>query len=194
MFGSTPLHDSDRRFGDRTIELILPRAREDPSVILSLSARDVYATPFGPVTLVAGQSGLRAVLWNGQPAPDRGAPGAMRIVTEAAGQLDEYFEGRRQRFDLPLEVHGTPFQRKAWLALASIPFASVISYGEQARRLGCPHSARAIGAANARNPLSIVLPCHRLVATNGALTGYGGGIAAKRGLLDHERQIAEHLG
>jgi methylated-DNA-[protein]-cysteine S-methyltransferase len=145
-------------------------------------------TPVGALTLVASDAGLRGVLWSREPPPDA-ARGAHPVLAAAEQQLQDYFAGTRRTFDLPLDLLGTPFQRRAWLALATIPFATTISYGEQARRLGVPQAVRAIGAANGRNPLSIVLPCHRVVGVNGALTGYGGGLDAKRQLLDHELRV-----
>jgi methylated-DNA-[protein]-cysteine S-methyltransferase len=146
-------------------------------------------TPVGLLTLVGGDTGLRAVLWPGGPTPHDAEPGPHAVLAETERQLREYFEGTRRTFELPLELVGTPFQRRAWLALANIPYATTVSYGEKARRLGVPRAARAIGAANGRNPLSIVLPCHRVVGAGGALTGYGGGLDAKRRLLDHELRV-----
>jgi methylated-DNA-[protein]-cysteine S-methyltransferase len=146
-------------------------------------------TPVGLLTLVGGDTGLRAVLWPGGPTPHDAEPGPHAVLAETERQLREYFEGTRRTFELPLELVGTPFQRRAWLALANIPYATTVSYGEQARRLWVPRAARAIGAANGRNPLSIVLPCHRVVGAGGALTGYGGGLDAKRRLLDHELRV-----
>jgi methylated-DNA-[protein]-cysteine S-methyltransferase len=109
------------------------------------------------------------------------------VLDEAARQLAEYFAGERTQFDLPLELHGTAFQRECWLALATIPYGQTVSYGEQARRLGLgPESARAVGAANGQNPLPIVLPCHRVIGADGSLTGFGGGLPTKRFLLEHE--------
>lgn len=103
-------------------------------------------------------------------------------------QLDEYFAGARRDFDLPLHPSGTAFQLTAWQALRSIPYGQTRSYGEQAESIGAPTASRAVGAANGRNPISIVVPCHRVVGANGSLTGYGGGVEAKRWLLDHERE------
>ena len=108
-----------------------------------------------------------------------------------ARQLAEWFAGERTVFDLPLDLAAaTAFQRRAWLALAEIPYATTRSYGEQATRLGMPRAARAVGAANGRNPLSIVLPCHRLVGADGSLTGFSGGLDVKRALLAHEAATA----
>ena len=108
------------------------------------------------------------------------------LLDEAAWQLGEYFAGARMAFDLPLDLQGTPFQRQAWLALAESPYGETVSYAEQAVRLGRPSAVRAVGAANGRNPVPIVLPCHRVVGSDGSLTGFGGGLDVKRALLDHE--------
>jgi methylated-DNA-[protein]-cysteine S-methyltransferase len=148
-------------------------------------------TPVGRLTLVAGEAGLRAVLWRGEQPPRDAESGGHPVLAAAEQQLHEYFAGTRRVFELPLDLVGTPFQQRAWLALSTIPFATTISYGEQARRLGLPRAFRAVGAANGRNPLSIVLPCHRVVGANGALTGYGGGLEAKQRLLAHERHVAD---
>lgn len=108
---------------------------------------------------------------------------------DGRAQLDEYFEGRRAAFDLPLELHGTPFQRLVWRALQAIPYGDTVTYGELARRIGRPFGSRAVGAANGRNPISVIVPCHRVVGGDGALTGYGGGIERKRFLLDLEAGV-----
>ncbi len=106
---------------------------------------------------------------------------------EAAGQLREYFAGDRRRFDLPLTPEGTPFQLQVWEQLRLIPYGRTISYGELARRIGNPRASRAVGLANSRNPLPIVIPCHRVIGSDGRLTGFGGGLAIKQRLLDLER-------
>ena len=106
----------------------------------------------------------------------------------------EYFTGNRTTFDLPLDLEGTPFQQKVWRELGSIPFGTTISYGEQARRIGRPQAARAVGAANGRNPVPVVLPCHRVIGSGGALTGFGGGLDTKRTLLRHEEEIVAGRG
>jgi methylated-DNA-[protein]-cysteine S-methyltransferase len=139
-------------------------------------------TPVGTLTLVGGDAGLRAVLFGAHAKTDDRHP----LLVAAAEQLGEYFARERTAFDLPLDLAGTPFQRRAWLALAAIPYGTTRSYGEQARVLGRPGAARAVGAANGRNPLPIVLPCHRLVGSHGELTGYGGGLEVKRALLELE--------
>jgi methylated-DNA-[protein]-cysteine S-methyltransferase len=150
-------------------------------------------TPIGPLTLVASGAGLRAVLFDGQAVPS--AAGPQPILDEAAEQLREWFAGARTSFDLPLDLdRATPFQRRAWLALAAIPYGTTRSYGEQARVLGAPRAARAVGAANGRNPLPVVLPCHRLVGADGSLTGFAGGLGVKRALLAHEAATAARAG
>ena len=148
-------------------------------------------TPIGTLTLVGGDAGLRAVLFAGEAPPAGAVEGAHPVLDAAAGQLREWFAGKRTGFDLPLDLDGaTPFQRRAWLALAEVPYATTRSYGAQARTLEAPRAARAVGAANGRNPLPIVLPCHRLVGADGALTGFGGGLDVKRALLAHEAATA----
>jgi methylated-DNA-[protein]-cysteine S-methyltransferase len=110
------------------------------------------------------------------------------VLWAAAAQLDEYFAKTRRVFELALDLRGTPFQVRAWNALAEVPYGTTVTYGEQARRLGVPRATRAIGGANGSNPLPIVLPCHRVVGADGSLTGYGGGLDVKRWLLTHERR------
>ena len=144
----------------------------------------VLDTPIGPLGLVASDSGLRAVLFDGARIRREGSSA---VLDEAERQFAAYFAGELVEFDLPLELEGTDFQQRCWLALASIPYGQTVSYGEQARRLGLgPDSARAVGAANGHNPLPIVLPCHRVIGANGSLTGFGGGLHVKRFLLEHE--------
>ena len=110
-------------------------------------------------------------------------------LDRAESQLAEYFRGTRREFDLDLDLAGTAFQRSAWEVLRTIPYGATLSYGQQAAALGDPAKARAVGAANGRNPLSIVVPCHRVVAAGGALTGFAGGLDTKAWLLDHERRV-----
>jgi len=146
--------------------------------------RAVVDSPIGPLGLVASDTALEAVFFDGgRVRPE----GASPILAEAARQLDAYFDGELVDFDLPLELNGTDFNRRCWLALATIPYGQTVSYGEQARRLGLgSDAARAVGAANGRNPLPIVLPCHRVIGADGSLTGFGGGLHVKRWLLEHE--------
>jgi methylated-DNA-[protein]-cysteine S-methyltransferase len=148
--------------------------------------------------LLASDVGLRAVLWGDEPLRRVRGAVADEVVVDDAGhavlvtamaQLDEYFAGRRREFDVPLDARGTAFQRSAWDALCTIAFGETVSYGEQARRMGDVRKARAVGAANGRNPLSIVVPCHRVVGADGSLTGFAGGVQAKAWLLDHERRV-----
>jgi methylated-DNA-[protein]-cysteine S-methyltransferase len=114
----------------------------------------------------------------------------LRVARE---QLEAYFAGERQQFDLPLQPMGTPFQLKVWKMLAEIPFGATWSYGEVAQRIGEPKAMRAVGAANGRNPLPIVLPCHRVIGSDGSLTGFGGGLPIKKYLLRHEATAATDL-
>lgn len=148
------------------------------------------ATPIGELTLVGSPRGLRHVLWAGQAPPESCGAAGFDVLEEATRQLRAYFAGDLQRFDLPLDLVGTEFQVAAWRALADIPFGTTVSYGEQARRLGRPRAVRAVGAANGRNPLPIVLPCHRVLGADGSLVGFGGGLARKRALLQHEARVA----
>jgi methylated-DNA-[protein]-cysteine S-methyltransferase len=149
-------------------------------------------SPVGPLTLVARDGALVGLYMHEQrhrPGPERfgvrdddAEPFAL-----AKHQLAEYFAGERTAFDLPLAPVGTPFQQRVWAALREIPYGATTSYGELAARIGSPGAARAVGLANGRNPIGIVVPCHRVVGSTGALTGYGGGIETKRRLLDAER-------
>jgi len=157
-------------------------------------SRTTMSSPVGELTLIASPRGLRAVLWpNELDAPERlsaaddGDPAAAAILREAITQLGEYFAGDRHQFDLPLDPVGTVFQQSAWMQLRQIPFGATISYGEQAKRLGDVRKSRAVGAANGRNPISIIVPCHRVIGANGSLTGFAAGIEAKSWLLRHEQ-------
>lgn len=151
------------------------------------------ASPLGDLTLVATENALAAVLWPAEPegrvtfSSSPVAQSETDVLTATANQLHEYFEGRRTTFDLPLDPTGTEFQVQVWRSLATIEYGTTSTYGAQARSIGRPKAVRAVGAANGRNPLSIVLPCHRIVGANGKLTGFAGGLDAKRWLLDHER-------
>jgi methylated-DNA-[protein]-cysteine S-methyltransferase len=159
-----------------------------------------YDSPVGTLTLVGSDEGLRAVIWpDGRLdrvglAGENLTPGDAPVLDATAGQLDEYFAGTRTTFDLPLDLQGTPFQLAAWQALAAIPYGETRTYGQQADRIGRPTAVRAIGAANGRNPVSIVLPCHRVIGSNGSLTGFGGGLEVKAALLELERRSAREPG
>ena len=144
----------------------------------------IVDSPIGPLGLIASGVGLQAVLFDGRRIREEGRS---RVLAEAVRQLDAYFDGDLVTFELPLDLHGTDFQRRCWVALASIPYGQTVSYGEQAMRLGLgSDAARAVGAANGRNPVPIVLPCHRVIGADGSLTGFGGGLDVKRYLLEHE--------
>ena len=150
----------------------------------------VTASPIGPLTLVAEDGVLAGLFMDDQRhRPDHSRFGAVdqngfRAVEE---QLAAYFEGERTTFDVPLAMEGTAFQQRVWSALRDIPYGQTISYGELARAVGNPNASRAVGLANGRNPIGVIVPCHRVVGSTGSLTGYGGGIERKRWLLDHER-------
>jgi len=158
-------------------------------------AQTSYPSPVGTLKLVASYGGLAAILWENDD-PGRVRLGAMReqpdhpVLVETVRQLDDYFAGKRTRFDLPLDFHGTDFQKSVWAALLTIPFGETRSYAEIARQLGRPTAFRAVGAANGKNPISIVAPCHRVIGTNGALTGFAGGLEGKAFLLDLEGAVA----
>jgi methylated-DNA-[protein]-cysteine S-methyltransferase len=145
-------------------------------------ATKVLDTPIGPLGLTATDTALRGVRFGPLPVE-----GSSPVLDEATRQLEAYFAGELVAFDLPLELQGSEFQRRCWVALATIPYGRTVSYGEQARRLGLgAAAARAVGAANGQNPLPIVLPCHRVLGADGSLTGFGGGLETKRFLLEHE--------
>jgi methylated-DNA-[protein]-cysteine S-methyltransferase len=143
-------------------------------------------SPLGPLRLVARDDELAGVYMQDQAAVEDAPTGRTPILDRAARQLDEYFAGKRRTFDLALAPRGTGFQERVWRALLAIPYGATMSYGELARAIGRPAASRAVGAANGQNPISIIVPCHRVIAASGALTGYAGGLAAKRWLLDHE--------
>ena len=159
----------------------------------------VVGSPIGDLGLLASAGGLHAIHFE---SARHGAPleevarryvaivpdaDARAVLDRAAAQLAEYFAGTRTTFDLPLAPRGTDFQRRVWRALGEIPFGTTISYGDLAIQLGDARATRAVGAANGRNPIPIVVPCHRVIGADGSLTGFGGGIERKRWLLDHER-------
>lgn len=154
----------------------------------------IAPSPIGPLLLVAGkEDALRGVYLPGHKGGPAGAPGradAGGVLRDAAAQLDGYFAGERRVFDLPLATGGSPLQEQVWGALRAIPYGTTTTYGRIAAGLGIgPGAARAVGTANGRNPLSIVVPCHRVVGASGALTGYAGGLDAKQTLLGHEARV-----
>jgi methylated-DNA-[protein]-cysteine S-methyltransferase len=163
-------------------------------------------TPIGTLTIIADADALIAIRWDTEGdghEPDAHnpvdrkltgefvdvAPGDHAVLDQAVEQLTEYFAGARLEFDLPLAPDGTDFQQQAWQALVAIPFGETISYGEQAARLGDKKKSRAVGAANGKNPIPIIVPCHRVVGANGKLTGFAGGLNVKAWLLDHEFRV-----
>lgn len=155
---------------------------------------DYFQSPHGRMLLVADDRGLASVSFAGQKYAPRVAADWRRdamhpLLRKAKRELAEYFAGRRKRFTVKLAPKGTSFQRAVWKAIAGVGFGKTIAYAELARRAGRPGSARAAGAATGRNPLGIVVPCHRIVGSNGSLTGYAGGLAKKKALLTLEGVI-----
>lgn len=144
----------------------------------------VIPSPVGNLCICEEQDAICAVTFtDAKPVPPCSA-----LLAEAARQLNAYFDGSLTLFDLPLRPEGTPFRLTCWAALQTIPYGETISYGEQARRAGNPRAVRAVGGANHHNPISIIIPCHRVIGANGRLTGYGGGLDKKAWLLDHEQR------
>jgi len=149
----------------------------------------MFDTPFGPMGLGEEEGALVRVYLPGQPTP-RLMPHKTPLLERAEGQILEYLNGQRQVFDLPLSPAGTPFQQTVWRALLDIPYGETECYGSVAARVGCPKGARAVGMANHRNPLPILIPCHRVVGAKGRLTGYAGGVELKQALLSLEKKSA----
>ncbi|WP_373929896.1 methylated-DNA--[protein]-cysteine S-methyltransferase [Vibrio cyclitrophicus] len=147
----------------------------------------LYNAPIGKMVIISnGDAIIEIDHLNTEPEQTENPDS---LCLETARQLDEYFAGQRTSFDLPLEPKGTDFQRKAWVALTSIPYGETISYGEQAKRMDNPKAVRAVGGANGKNPFSIVVPCHRVIGANGTLTGYTGGMNRKEWLLSFELKM-----
>ena len=150
---------------------------------------DVLQTPIDRLVVASDGSAIVGT-WMANAEPDEAAwvdrCGSDDVLREARGQLQAYFAGRLQVFDLPLAPNGTEFQRRVWSALTTIPFGSTISYADLARRVSNAAAVRAVGAANGRNPIPIIVPCHRVIGSDGSLTGFGGGLDRKRWLLRHE--------
>jgi methylated-DNA-[protein]-cysteine S-methyltransferase len=147
-------------------------------------------TPIGTLWLSRDADGLTSVSFSGPS----GAHSADALLVEAAEQLRAYFAGELERFELALSLHGTDFQRRVWSAVAAIPYGTTTTYSALAAALGMPSARRAVGAANGRNPLPVVVPCHRVVGASGALTGYGGGLDRKRALIELEAGARAPLG
>jgi methylated-DNA-[protein]-cysteine S-methyltransferase len=159
---------------------------------------DFYESPHGQMLLVAAAEAISGVYFDGQKYHPQVGPEWRRDVRHARlrqvkRELAEYFGGERKHFEIALAPKGTPFQRSVWKAISTVSFGKTISYGELARRAGCTGSARAAGAATGRNPISIIVPCHRIVGSNGSLTGYAGGLERKRALLALESGIPDLL-
>ncbi|TAL87963.1 MAG: methylated-DNA--[protein]-cysteine S-methyltransferase [Rhodanobacter sp.] len=153
---------------------------------------DEIDSPVGTLRLVADRAGLREIWFERERHPKHAQANWIRaeaLLRFARVQLDEYFAGKRQHFELPLHPIGTPFQLEVWEELRRIPYGATISYGELARRIGKAQAMRAVGAANGRNPLPIVVPCHRVIGADGSLTGFGGGLPTKRYLLGLEQAL-----
>jgi methylated-DNA-[protein]-cysteine S-methyltransferase len=157
----------------------------------------VVDSPIGPLTIVAADGALVGLSMTEQRhAPEPGWFGEpvdaedSKPLADTARQLRQYFDGERTEFDLPLAMEGTQFQQRVWAALLKIQFGETLSYGQLADRIGQPSASRAVGLANGRNPISIIVPCHRVVGSNGSLTGFGGGIERKRYLLSHEQRVS----
>jgi methylated-DNA-[protein]-cysteine S-methyltransferase len=160
-------------------------------------ARARLQVPFGELTVVASDKGVRYITFENDAHPksyrnmsvidDASHP----VVARTVAQLHEYIKGTRRTFDVPLDLVGTEFQVQAWNALAKVPYGTTASYAQQAASIGRPKATRAIGAANGRNPVVVVLPCHRIVGADGSLTGFGGGLHVKKWLLDHEANVAQ---
>ena len=147
-------------------------------------------SPIGPLTLMARDGNLTHLVMQDQAHATVTPVGSVRddeAFATVAGQLDEYFSGERTAFDVPLTLAGTEFQRRVWTELCAIPYGQTISYGELARRVGNPKASRAVGLANGRNPVAVIVPCHRVIAADGSLGGYGGGADRKVHLLELER-------
>ena len=153
----------------------------------------VIPSPVGKLKLVCNEQALVAVLWENEKngrvkLPKMEANPNNPLLLDAEGQLEEYFNGEREQFDLPLDPIGTDFQKKVWNELKKISYGATLSYGEIAAKIGSPKSARAIGAANGRNPISIIVPCHRVIGISGDLTGFAGGLNYKEKLLSLEKK------
>lgn len=178
-----------------------PRTNQPDPSRSDLGTRSLDS-PVGVLKIVASADGVRAVLWPDDdltrvpsaafaPVSMTALPATVeRILEDAHTQLEEYFAGERLDFAVSLDAVGTDFQHAAWTALRAIPFGETVSYGEQAARLGDRNKARAVGAANGKNPISIIVPCHRVVGSNGSLTGFAGGVGTKQWLLAHEQRVS----
>jgi methylated-DNA-[protein]-cysteine S-methyltransferase len=168
-----------------------------------MSMNNVYYhwlnSPIGEILITANDRALTRLALKDQkyfplPTSEWQAKSDLPIIQQAIAQLNEYFQHQRQTFDLALAPEGTDFQQQVWQQLCQIPFGQTWSYGELAQAIEQPNASRAVGAANGRNPISIIVPCHRVIASNGKLTGYAGGVDRKQWLLQHELSVASSLG
>lgn len=154
---------------------------------MSTLIRTLTHSPVGELQIITSETGVVAILWPDDERWDYDTTdGVNPIADQAAMELDEFFAGTRTEFTVSLDLRGTDFQRAVWESLTDIPFGQTVSYAEQADRLGKPTAVRAVASANGKNPVSIIVPCHRVIGSNGTLTGYAGGLEAKRRLLDLE--------
>ena len=158
-------------------------------------AYKMMRSPVGNLKLVASDQGLVAILWQNEkpsrvPLNELIEDGTHPILLDTERELREYFAGKRKSFSVPLDMRGTSFQKDVWHALLRIPFGETRSYGQLAKQLGNPKAMRAVGAANGRNPISIIVPCHRVIGSTGKLTGFAGGLETKAHLLDLEQSGA----
>jgi methylated-DNA-[protein]-cysteine S-methyltransferase len=169
----------------------LPKAKSDTLTY------DVVQSPIGRLILASDGVALVGVwMANANPTDANWSrhKGDDDILARTREELAEYFDGRRRTFDVPLAPNGTEFQRSVWSALTRIPFGTTISYADLARRVGNEAAVRAVGAANGRNPIPVIVPCHRVIGSDGSLTGFGGGLPRKKWLLQHERALPEEQG
>lgn len=150
----------------------------------------VISSPIGPLILDGDEHALHAIRFGGSGMPASLPEAPCAVLAQAARELCEYFDGTRKTFTIPLSPTGTPFQQRCWAALQAIPYGQTVSYADIAMSVGNPRATRAVGMANHRNPLAIIIPCHRVIQKNGALGGYGGGLPIKEYLLSFERQHA----
>ena len=162
---------------------------ERRSLPRSMKSYQILASPLGGLT-ACEENGRLLRLEFGEVLPKNAKTAWTPLLKQLAQQLGEYFEGVRKSFDIPLELEGTSFRKEAWNALRAIPYGQTKTYGQQAKCLGNPKAARAVGQANHHNPISIIVPCHRVVGSNGKLTGYASGVDKKSWLLEHEQRCA----
>ncbi|MEA2457564.1 MAG: methylated-DNA-[protein]-cysteine S-methyltransferase [Thermoleophilaceae bacterium] len=153
-----------------------------------MTSSTVFSSPVGPLTLEGGDNALTRL---GFTAPSSPSVDGEHAFEATVAQLEEYFAGERTAFDVSLEFAGTAFERRVWHEVRAIPYGQTVTYAEIARRVGSPSACRAVGRANGRNPIAVIVPCHRVIGSDGSLTGYAGGIEMKRALLDLERRAAE---